>query len=88
MTACTTQFKVKPYKIQAWREKEDVKSQSYPRTNWQVIASGEKRESVFFKSIATEKLTTLGRKATHPRIYGEHKLDLLGTGKERENKKL
>lgn len=46
--------------------------------------SGENRESIFLKSVATGDLTTLEWQATHPGIYGEHKLNLPGSGREWE----
>lgn len=40
-------------------------------------------ESVFFKSVASDRLTTLQRKATRPWISGQHKLDFMGGKKKK-----
>lgn len=48
---------------------------SYP----QLIAAG-RGEPIFFKNVAPGKLTTLRWRTTYPRIFGQHKLDLMCVG--------
>lgn len=68
----------------AWRGKVGMKSHFRQRSYWQLIAVG-RQEPVFFMSFALGKSITLLWKATHPKIYGQHKLDLMmgkGVGKD------
>ena len=49
------------------------------RSYWQLIAPARERETeiVFFTGMASGRSTRLQRKATHLRIYGQDKLDLV-----------
>lgn len=50
------------------------------------MIAAEKGESVFFKSVATGGSTTFQWKATHPRKYGQHTLDLMGREEKKKKK--
>lgn len=77
--------RLKPDGLSSWEEEIATKSHPLVKSHGQFISVMMDSQSCFFKTVDLDELITLQRKSTHPRIYGQHKLDLMGL-KERERR--
>lgn len=53
-----------------------------PWCYWKLLAVAEREGGGEFQSVALDKLITIQWKTTHPRIFGQHKLALMGKDKD------
>jgi hypothetical protein len=64
----------------AWRGKQGMKVHCWLRGYPQFLHC--RRGSIIFLKVSTNKSTRLQWKAVHPRIFGQHKLALMGKDKD------
>lgn len=72
--------KLKPDRSQC-RGELDMKTHPWLREYWQFLGC-ERGRVIFSKSVPTDNLTKLWQKTTHPRIFRQHKLTLMGENKK------